>query len=180
MRPSLTFFPGIRQERLFSCPTRHHHTSVVINCNVIDVSCVAREKPWPTLLPQGDPHLRRQLAFQKLNGVLSPPDEATNSNQRATSGVGLPCTMSDPCRRSISVLCDQTTVPCNNNLHLSHSNNLVQQFVQHLASLISGQKKVHSTKRNTCTVGTARSCREKGSTHHNRNHLCTDCGRGHC
>ena len=64
---------------------------------------------------------------------------ATNSNQRATSGVGLPGTMSDPCRRSISVLYDQTTVPCNNNLHLSHSNNLVQQFVQHLASLISGK-----------------------------------------
>ena len=90
----------------------------------------------------------------------------TNSNQRATSGVGLPCTMSDPCRRSFSVLCDQTTVPCNNNLQLSHSNNLVQQFVQHLASLISGQKKVHSTKRNTCTVGTIRFCREKGSNPH--------------
>ena len=46
-----------------------------MNCNMIDVSCVAREKPWPTLLPQGDPHLRRLLAFQKLNGALSPPDE---------------------------------------------------------------------------------------------------------
>ena len=45
-------------------------------------------------------------------------------------------------------------------LYPSHSKNLVQQFVQHLASLISAKRKVHSTKRNTCTVGTTRSCRE--------------------